>query len=166
MSTAPRGARERATVTTDGPELVVTRTFDAPADLVFEVMTTPEHVRRWWGAGHGEVTVCEIDLREGGAWHFAQRAGSSGEEVSFSGHYRTIERPGHLVHTERFDNLESPYSLVDTTYTESEGRTHLRAVITYDSPETVQMVVESGMEGGLQSSYDAIDDVLAELSSR
>lgn len=164
MSTAPRSAHERATVTADGAELVITRTFDAPADLVFEVMTTPEHVRRWWGAGHGEVTVCEIDLQVGGRWHFAQQAGSSGEEVSFSGEYRTIDRPGHLVHTERFDTIESPYSVVDTTYTERDGRTELRAVITYDSPETVAMVVETGMESGLQSSYDAIDEVLAELA--
>lgn len=157
-------AHERATIETDGAEMVITRTFPAPADLVFEAMTTPEHIRRWWGAGHGEMTVCEVDLREGGAWHFAQRASSSGEEVSFSGHYRTIDRPGHLVHTERFDNIDSPYSVIDTTYTESDGATHMRAVITYDSPETVQAVLDSGMESGMQASYDAIDDVLADLT--
>lgn len=160
--TAP--AHERATIETDGTELVITRTFPAPADLVFAAMTEPEHIRRWWGAGHGEMTVCEVDLREGGAWHFAQRASSSGEEVSFSGHYQEIDRPGHLVHTERFDNIQSPYSVIDTTYTESDGRTHMRAVISYDSPETVQAVLDSGMESGLQSSYDAIDDVLADLA--
>ena len=168
MSTNPSTrttAHERATIETDGAEMVITRTFPAPADLVFAAMTEPEHIRRWWGAGHGEVTVCEVDLREGGAWHFAQRATSSGEEVSFSGHYRTIERPGHLVHTERFDNMDSPYSVIDTTYVEDGGRTTMTAVITYDSPETVQVVLDSGMEHGLQSSYDAIDDVLAELAA-
>ena len=163
-TTAATGAHERATITTSGPEMVITRTFPATADLVFEAMTNPEHIRRWWGAGHGEVTVCEVDLREGGAWHFAQRADSTGEEVSFSGHYRSIDRPGRLVHTERFDNIDSPYSVIDTTYTEQDGSTTLRAVITYDSPETVQAVIDSGMEHGLQSSYDAIDDVLLELT--
>ena len=158
-------AHERATIETDGAEMVVTRTFPASADLVFEAMTNPEHIRRWWGAGHGEMTVCEVDLREGGAWHFAQRASSTGDEVSFSGHYRQIERPGRLVHTERFDNIESPYSVIDTTYTESDGKTHMRAVITYDSPETVQAVLDSGMESGMQASYDAIDDVLAGLTT-
>lgn len=156
---------ERATIETHGEEMVITRTFPAPADLVFDAMTQPEHIRRWWGAGHGEMTVCEVDLREGGAWHFAQRASSSGDEVSFSGHYRQIERPGHLVHTERFDNIQSPYSVIDTTYTESDGTTHMRAVITYDSPETVQAVLDSGMESGMQASYDAIDDVLADLTT-
>jgi uncharacterized protein YndB with AHSA1/START domain len=163
-STRTSHAHERATIETDGAQMIITRTFPASADLVFDAMTQPEHIRRWWGAGHGEMTVCEVDLREGGAWHFAQRATSSAEEVSFSGHYREIDRPGHLVHTERFDNIQSPYSVIDTTYTESDGRTHLRAVITYDSPETVQAVLDSGMESGMQASYDAIDDVLAELS--
>ncbi|EAP99712.1 hypothetical protein JNB_06074 [Janibacter sp. HTCC2649] len=157
-------AHERATITTEGSEMVITRTFPAPADLVFEAMTNPEHIRKWWGAGHGTMTVCEVDLREGGAWHFAQTAGSSGDEVSFSGHYTTIDRPGHLVHTERFDNIDSPYSLIDTTYTEEAGKTTLRATITYDSPETVQMVLDSGMESGMQSSYDAIDDVVLALA--
>lgn len=164
-TTAATGAHERATITTSGSEMVITRTFPGPADLVFEAMTNPEHIRKWWGAGHGEMTVCEVDLREGGAWHFAQVATSTGEEVSFSGHYKTIDRPGRLVHTERFDNIDSPYSVIDTTYTETDGKTELRAVITYDSPETVQAVIDSGMEHGLQSSYDAIDDVLAELTA-
>ena len=75
-------------------------------------------------------------------------------------------RPGHLVHTERFDNIDSPYSVIDTTYTESDGKTHMRAVITYDSPETVQAVLDSGMESGMQASYDAVDDVLADLGQR
>ncbi|MFC7489321.1 MULTISPECIES: SRPBCC family protein [unclassified Knoellia] len=158
------GAHERATITTSGSEMVITRTFPASAELVFEAMTNPEHIRRWWGAGHGTMTACEVDLRVGGAWHFAQTAGSTGDEVSFSGHYKEIERPGRLVHTEKFDNIDSPYSVIDTTYTETDGRTELRAVITYDSPETVQAVLDSGMESGMQASYDAIDDVVLELA--
>ena len=161
---AATGAHERATITTEGSEMVITRTFPGTADLVFEVMTNPEHIRKWWGAGHGTMTTCEVDLRVGGAWHFAQTAGSSGDEVSFSGHYKEIERPGRLVHTERFDNIDSPYSVIDTTYTEQDGKTTLTATITYDSPETVQAVIDSGMESGMQASYDAIDDVLAQLA--
>lgn len=163
-ATAAMGAHERATITTDGAEMVITRTFPATAELVFEAMTNPEHIRKWWGAGHGTMTTCEVDLREGGAWHFAQTAGSTGDEVSFSGHYKTIDRPDRLVHTERFDNIDSPYSVIDTTYTEDAGMTTLRATITYDSPETVQAVLDSGMESGMQASYDAIDDVLLELA--
>ncbi|MEI2731872.1 MAG: SRPBCC family protein [Dermatophilaceae bacterium] len=154
--------RRRHTVTTSGSELVITRTFNAPADPVFEVMTKPEHIRKWWGAGHGSVTTCDVDLQGGEAWHFALRTDSF-DEVSFSGHYRQIDRPDHLVHTERFDNIASPYSVIDTTYTETGGSTELRAVITYDSPQTVQAVIGSGMESGLQSGYDAINEILVQL---
>jgi len=159
MSTTTHPAAE---LTTEGSRLVVTKRFTAPAALVFEAMTTPEHIRRWWGAGHGEVTTCEVDLRVGGRWHFVQ-TGPDGEEVSFSGEYREIDPPSRLVQTERFDNIQSPDSLVETSYTEQDGVTTLHAVITYDSPETVQMVLDTGMAVGMNASYDALQGVLDEL---
>jgi uncharacterized protein YndB with AHSA1/START domain len=155
---------QRATVTHDGREVVITRTFAAPAALVYEAMTTPEHVRRWWGAGHGEVTTCEVDLRVGGKWHFAQTT-PGGDEVSFSGEYRELDPPGRMVHTEIFDNIQSPESVIESTFTEVDGHTTLTAVITYDSPETVEMVLASGMETGLNDSYDALEKVAQGLAA-
>lgn len=157
-------APARATVTREGAELVITRTFAAPAALVYEAMTTPEHVRQWWGAGHGEVTTCEIDLRVGGRWHFAQRT-PGGEEVSFSGEYRELDPPGRMVHTEVFDNIQSPESVIVSTFTEHDGLTTLTAVITYDSAETVDLVLASGMEGGMNDSYDALEQVAQSLAA-
>lgn len=153
---------QSATVTRDGSQLFVTKSFNAPAALVFEAMTNPEHIRQWWGAGHGEVTTCEVDLRVGGHWHFAQTT-PDGQEVSFSGEYREIDPPGRLVHTEIFDNIQSPPSLVESSYSEQDGVTTLEAVITYDSPETVDMVVASGMEVGMNDSYRALQEVLDAL---
>lgn len=159
MTTHPH----RATVAADGAEIVISRVFDAPAQLVYDAMTQPEHVRQWWGAGHGEMTVCDIDLRVGGRWHFAQVT-PDGMEVSFSGEYLELDPPGRMVHTEKFDNMpDAEPSTIVTTLTEDDGTTLLRAVCTYDSAETVAMVVGSGMEHGLQSSYDAIDDMLVRL---
>ena len=164
MSDTTSGTQRRATVTRDDNRLVITRTFAAPAALVYEAMTRPEHIRQWWGAGHGEVTICEVDLRVGGRWHFAQVT-PDGTEVSFSGEYRELDPPGRLVHTEVFDNVQSPPSLVETSLTEEGGVTHLRAVITYDSPETVDMVVASGMEGGLNDSYDALEALVQRVAA-
>ena len=153
----------RATVTTEGADIVISRQFSAPAQLVYDVMTTPEHVRQWWGAGYGTMTACEIDLRVGGRWHFAQ-ATPDGQEVSFSGEYLELDPPGRMVHTEKFDNMpEGEPSTIVTTLTESDGVTTLHAVCTYDSPATVELVIGTGMEHGLQSSYDAVDDLLARL---
>ena len=114
----------QATVTRDGSQLHISKSFNAPAALVFEAMTNPEHIRQWWGAGHGEVTTCEVDLRVGGRWHFAQTT-PDGQEVSFSGEYREIDPPGRLVHTEIFDNIQSPPSVVDSSYSEEDGVTTL-----------------------------------------
>ena len=164
MSNAAALSHERATVTHDGSRLVISRTFAAPAALVYEAMTNPEHIRQWWGAGHGEVTTCEVDLRVGGRWHFAQTT-PGGDEVSFSGEYRELDPPGRMVHTEVFDNIQSPESVVESTLTEQDGSTTLTAVITYDSPQTVEMVLASGMETGMNDSYDALEKVAQGLAA-
>lgn len=164
MSSAAAETNQRATITHEGNEMVITRTFAASAALIYEAMTTPEHIRQWWGAGHGEVTICEVDLRVGGHWHFAQVT-SDDREVSFSGEYRELDPPARLVHTEIFDNIQSPPSVIETSFTEQGGLTTLRAVITYDSPETVEMVLQSGMEVGLNSSYDALERVAQGLAA-
>src|SRR6476659_6934374 len=101
MSNAAAETNQRASVTHQGSGLVITRTFAAPAALIYEAMTNPEHIRHWWGAGHGEVTTCEVDLRVGGRWHFAQ-VNAAGQEVSFSGEYRELDPPRRMVHTEVF----------------------------------------------------------------
>ena len=82
------------TVTTPSDhEIRMTRLFDAPRHLVFEAMTKPQHVRRWWGClGDGySVPVCEIDLRPGGRWRFVNRHPKG--EVAFHGEYREITPP-------------------------------------------------------------------------
>lgn len=96
-NTANRGSFEVAP--TSEREIRMTRLFDAPPHLVFDAMTHPEHVRRWWGnLGEGySVPVCEIDLRVGGAWRFVNRHPHG--EAAFHGEYQVIERGVHLVHT-------------------------------------------------------------------
>ena len=79
-------------------QILITREFDAPRDLVYKAWTTPELVRRWWHAKRGEVTVCEIDLRVGGRWRYVMRTPDGGEH-GFSGEYREITPPERLVYT-------------------------------------------------------------------
>ena len=94
------------TVTTPSDqEIRMTRLFDAPRHLVFEAMTRPEHVKRWWGClGDGySVPVCEIDLRLGGRWRFVNRHPKG--EAAFHGEYREITPPGRVVFTEIFEDF-------------------------------------------------------------
>lgn len=143
-------------------EILITRTFQAPAALVYEAMTTPEHVRRWWGAGHGEVTTCEIDLRVGGAWRFVLTT-PDGSEVAFSGEYLELDPPARMVHTERYEAVPGSSSTITTSYEEHDGATTMRALCRYESAEARDAVIASGMETGMNASYDAIDALLGTL---
>ena len=85
-------------------EIVLTRVFDAPrAHILFEVWTKPEHVRKWYGVRSTTVTVCEIDLRVGGAWRWVV-AKPGGMEIAFSGVFLEIDPPRRLKRTEVFES--------------------------------------------------------------
>lgn len=145
-------------------EIHMTRLFDAPRQLVFDAMTKPEHVRRWWGCiseGHS-VTVCEIDLRVGGAWKFVHR-GPEGEYPAFYGIYKEIDAPGRLVYTEIFEPYPDHGSLVTQILTEENGKTRLDLTARYESIDVRDMVIKTGMEKGAAISYDRLEDLVIEL---
>jgi uncharacterized protein YndB with AHSA1/START domain len=144
-------------------EVRMTRLFDAPPALVYEVMTTPELVRRWCGQlGEGySVPVCEIDLRVGGKWRFVNRHPKG--EVTFYGEYRELNPPTRCVFTEIFADFPDVVSVVTSVLTEENGKTRLTATVEYPSQEVRDMVVSTGMEKGAALSYDRLEDVLAEL---
>lgn len=144
-------------------EICMTRLFDAPRDLVFEVMTTPKHVKRWWGRlGEGySVPECEIDLRVGGKWRFVNR--HPGGEAVFYGEYREIAAPSRLVFTEIFEPYPDAVSVVTSVFTEEGGKTRLTATVRYPSQEVRDMVLGTGMSRGAGISYDRLEDLVAEL---
>ena len=147
-------------------EIVLTRLFDAPRQLVFEAMTRPEHVRRWWGIldEHHSVTVCEIDLRPGGAWRFTGR-GPRGD-YGFHGVYREIAAPERVVFTEIFDPFPDVESVVTSMLTEEAGKTRLTATCLYPDQQVRDMVLGTGMARGAGISYDRLEDVVAALQQR
>ncbi len=116
-------------------EIRMTRLFDAPPQLVFEAMSKPEHVKRWWGRlGEGySVPVCEIDLRPGGKWRFVNRH-PKGEAV-FYGEYREITPPSRIVFTEIFEPFPDSVSVVTATLTDEGGKTRFTATVRYPSLE-------------------------------
>jgi uncharacterized protein YndB with AHSA1/START domain len=144
-------------------EIRMTRLFDAPRNLVFEAMTKPEHVKRWWGRlGEGySVPVCEIDLRPGGAWRFVNRHPKG--EAAFYGEYREITPPTRLVFTEIFEEFPDSVSVVTADFTDEGGKTRLTATVRYPSLDVRNMVLASGMSRGASISYDRLEDLVAEL---
>ena len=148
-------------------EIRMTRLFDAPRQLVFDAMTKPEHVRRWWGCiseGHS-VTQCEIDLRVGGAWRFVHR-GPEGEYPAFYGVYKEIDAPGLLVYTEIFEPYPDNGSLVTQDLIDEDGKTRLEITARYESLAVRDMVLKTGMETGAAISYDRLEDLVTELQQR
>ena len=164
VSSAANSRTFKVTTPSD-TEIELTRLFDAPRHLVFEALTKPEHVRRWWGILDDEhsVPVCEIDLRVGGAWRYVGE-GPGGRMPAFYGVYREITPPERLVCTEVFEPFPDAGSVVTTVLTEENGKTRITVTATYPSKEVRDMVLETGMERGAAISYDRLEDVTSELA--
>ena len=153
---------KHATVTLPSDrEILIVRQFDAHRHLVYRAWTEPELVRRWWHAGRGEMTVCEIDLRVGGKWRYAMEV-PGGAEVGFHGEYREIVPNERLVSTEAYEGIPDAdaHAAVDTlTLTETGGRTTLTILVEHPTKHGRDMHIESGMEDGLQDALDLLEQV-------
>jgi len=141
----------------------MTRLFNAPRHLVWEAMSKPEHIKRWWGRlGEGySVPVCEVDLRPGGKWRFVNRHPKG--EAEFYGEYREIVPPERVVFTEIFAPFPDSGSLVTAVLTEENDKTRLTVTAEYPSLEVRDMVIGTGMAKGAAASYDRLEEVASEL---
>lgn len=146
-------------------EILITRSFQAPAELVFEALTKPEHVRRWWAPrSRGEILQCEIDFRVGGSWRYVMRA-KPGFEVGFSGKYLEIEAPTRVVQTEIFDPFPDAAAIVTVQLSERDGRTTLTSRSLYPSQAVRDQVIASGMEDGMRESFRQLTEVVQSLTN-
>lgn len=159
-------ADERLHVAAPGDrEIVLSRTFNAPASLVFDALTQPELLTRWYGARGWNLVACTVDLRVGGRYRFVSR-GPDDAELAQSGTYREIERPSRLVCTEVFDDQSYPgETLIAHDLTELADTTTLTSTLHYSSPEAREIVLRYPMTRGVGQSYDRLDAVLTELAN-
>jgi uncharacterized protein YndB with AHSA1/START domain len=146
-------------------EILIRREFDAPKHLVYKAFTTPELIKRWWSAKRGEVTLVEVDLRVGGKWRFVMVT-EGGFEVGFHGEYREIISNEMIVNTEVYEGVPGgdENAAVNTTrFVEEAGRTTLTVLVTMPTKEGRDMILESGMEAGMQDAYDLLEEVAISL---
>ena len=151
------------TLTTSGDrEIVMTRDFNAPRHLVFDAFTKPELIKRWLlGPDGWSMPVCEVDLRIGGKFRYVWRKDGSTEQMGMSGVFRDIDAPKRIINTERFDEPWYPGEAVDTTeFAEHGNRTTVKQTVLYASKEARDGVLKSGMESGVQRSYDRLEQIL------
>jgi uncharacterized protein YndB with AHSA1/START domain len=144
-------------------EIVMTRSFDAPRELVFAAYTRPELLKRWLGVyGGWSMAVCEVDLRVGGAYRWVWR-GPDGAEMGMGGVYREIVPNERIVCTEKFDQAWYPGEAVGTVVlAEQGGKTTLTTTILYESKEARDAVLQSPMEQGVAASYDRLAEIFRE----
>jgi uncharacterized protein YndB with AHSA1/START domain len=151
----------KVTLPTD-EQILITREFDAPRHLVYKAYTTPELVRRWWSAGHGEMTVADIDLRVGGKWRYVMIA-NQGFEVGFHGEYREIVPDERIVSTEVYEGMPEGEALNTLTLIEDDGRTTMSILVQHSCKEHRDAHIDSGMEAGMQKSMDLLEQVAVSL---
>lgn len=146
-------------------EILITRVFNAPPQLVFDVWTQPEHVKHWFGGCRGmTMTVCEMDLRVGGLWRYVLHDSSNGIDHGFSGEYREIVPPERLVATERYEPVPGSDHLNTLTLTEQDGKTMVRILVQHQSKEQRDGHLQSGMEVGLREALNRVEDLLETIA--
>jgi uncharacterized protein YndB with AHSA1/START domain len=161
METVTSSGAAQVTLPADD-QLLITREFDAPKDLVYKAYTTPDLVRRWWTGERGEMTTCEIDLRVGGMWRYVMIAHGD-FEVAFHGEYREIVPNERLVTTEVYEGMPDAEAVDHITFTEENGRTTLTMLIQHRNQEERDAHLNSGMEAGMQESMDRLERVAISL---
>jgi uncharacterized protein YndB with AHSA1/START domain len=158
--------KEAATLQVTMPserELALTRVFNAPRNLVFDALTKPELLKRWYGPTGWSLVVCEIDLRVGGAWRFVGRR-PDGKEIGQKGVYREIVPPERLVNTESWEDWDPGEVLVTTVLVEQGGKTTLTSTSLFPSQEVRDTLIKFGMTSGAAETYDKLDEVLASIA--
>jgi uncharacterized protein YndB with AHSA1/START domain len=162
------GSRSAQVTLPTDEQILITREFDAPRDLVYKAWTTPELVGRWWHANRGEVTSIDIDLRVGGKWRYVMVA-EGGFEVGFHGEYREIVPNERIVYTEVYEGLpegmdpEAEAAVNTLTFEEADGRTTVRVLVEHRNKEGRDGQIDSGMEDGLQDALDLLEEVAVSL---
>jgi uncharacterized protein YndB with AHSA1/START domain len=142
-------------------EVLVTRVFDAPRNLVWDCHTKPELIRRWMlGPPGWSMPVCEVDFSVGGKYHYRWRKDADGVEFGFNGMYREIETQRRIVTIERPDGSDA--EAVNTlAFTEAGGKTTLSLSMMFASKTARDAAVATGMTDGMEQCYQRIDEIAA-----
>jgi len=146
-------------------EMIITREFDAPRELVFKACTDPELVPQWWGPRRLSTIIDKMDVTSGGQWRFIQQD-AEGNEYNFHGVYHEIVAPERIIDTFEFEGLpEKGHVAMETLRLEElpGGRTRLTTQSVFQSVADRDGMLQSGMEEGVNEGYERIDELLRKM---
>ena len=160
LANSPAAKYDTTTKRASDRELVITRTFNGPAHLVFKAWTTPELFMRWWAPKSFGIKLvgCEIDARTGGGYRLLFEVPGATEPMAFFGKYLEVTPPSRLVWT---NEEGEDGSLTTVTFEEKDGKTHLVLTDLYPSREALDAALASESTGAYPEQFDALDLVLA-----
>jgi uncharacterized protein YndB with AHSA1/START domain len=156
----------------EGQELILERVFAAPRELVFKAFSEAEHLKNWWGPRGWTLTVCDIDFRPGGVWHYCMKCidENQGDFFGFESWgkavYHEIVEAEKIAYVDYFSDAEGneaegmPSSQVTMLFEEFEGKTKLVSRAQYASAEALKTVIDMGMEQGIAETWDRLAEHL------
>jgi len=151
-------------------EIVIERTFNGPAHIVFDAWTRPELVARWWAPeGRATMVSCEADVRVGGRYRYHLRHAHG--DFAFAGEYLEVTPPSRVVYTEIYEPTASGTKpgdvaiTVTVTFSERGGQTHVVSHSHCPTPQVRDAIIASGMEGGMRETMDQLEMLVESLAS-
>ncbi|MGM0881273.1 MAG: SRPBCC domain-containing protein [Bacillota bacterium] len=156
----------------EGQTLILERIFNAPRALVFKAFSDAEHLKRWWGPRGWTLTVCNIDFRPGGIWHYCMKCVDENQKDFYGfeswgkSEYHEIVENERIVHTDWFSDAEGniaegiPGSLITNIFEDHEGKTRLVCRSEYASVEALQTVMDMGMLQGITETWDRLAELV------
>jgi len=155
-----------ATVTAPNErEIRIERIFEAPRDRVFAVFTDPELIPEWYGPRSTTVFVEKMDVRSGGDWRFLMRT-SDGSESAFRGTYREVTPPERIVQTFEWEGMPGHVAVETATFEDLGERTKVTTTSLFHTTEERDGMLGSGMEGGMNETYQRLDELLERLAAQ
>jgi uncharacterized protein YndB with AHSA1/START domain len=155
-------AKTQITAEPGVPQIVITREFDAPRDLLFRAHTEPELYVQWLGPRRLTMTIDHFDARAGGTWRYTHRD-ADGNEYGFHGVFHGTPSPDGIVQTFEFEGMPGHISLGTVTFEERGGKTLLRQNTVFQSVDDRDGMLRSGMAEGVNDSMERLDELVARL---
>ena len=143
-------------------EIIMSREFDAPRELVFRAYTDPKLVPQWWGQKNSTTIVDQMEVKQGGIWRYVQRD-AKGNEFAFHGVYHAIVVPERVVSTVEFEGLPGHVGLETITFEDVNGKTKMIDSAVFQSVADRDGMLQSGMEGGAEETWNRFEELLKTL---
>jgi len=145
--------------------VIITRTFDAPRELVFKTSSDPKLIPEWWGPRRFTTTVDKMEVKPGGIWRFVQKDGE-GNEFAFHGVYHDIKPPERVIQTFEFEGMRGHVVMETVSFKERDSKTKMIEKSVFETVEDRDGMLKSGMAEGANETTDRLAELLQKIQKK